>query len=440
MSLALSITMFIALFVDIGISSAIIHQQAISQSERSSLYWLNVFVGLVLTVIFAVVSPWIAKFYHEPVLLGVLLIVSPYFLTFAIGQQLRVMAEKELLFSRLVIIEVVSALAGFLSTVLMAARGYGAYSVAVGFLIGAVSFTSLGWRFLSLGWRPNFRFEFSEARKYLSYGLYVIGNNLVSSVNGAADIFMGGRMLGLGALGGFGLPRDLMLNVSGVINSVVTRVGLPLMAKSQGSALGLRHVYLKTLRMTASVNIPIFLGVFAFTPEVVGIMFGEKWVESEPLMRLLALWGMLRSFGQPVGSLIFAVGRADLAFKWNLCWILIIVPCFWYGLQHGASGLAWAMLLLAVVGQIPTWRYLVHPLCGAGFSEYFAQLARPMLASVFTVSLVWMLLSSVTGIYARASLALLAGGCIYPIASYFINRDWLLAMKDILLKSNRASG
>ena len=89
------------------------------------------------------------------------------------------------------------------------------------------------------------------------------------------------------------------------------------MAKSQNDLILLKSIYLKTILMTASINFPIYFGLFVFSPEVVAIVFGEQWTASAPLLRILSFWGLLRSIGNPVGSLIFAVGRADLAFKWN---------------------------------------------------------------------------------------------------------------------------
>lgn len=439
MALVLSITMFALLFVDMGVSNAIIHHQDISQDERSSLYWLNVSTGVILSVALMASSPWVSDFYHEPRLKLILLAISPYFLVVALGQQLRVMAEKELNFSRLAVFEVTAALAGFLVMAIVAVSGGGVYALVFGFLANALAFTALVWLYLSGGWRPNLRMRMSEIRKFLSFGAYAIGNNLVNSINSSADIFMGGRMLGTGALGIFSLPRDLALNLAGVVNPIVTRVGLPVMAKSQGNPELLKSVYLKTMQMTSSINFPIYLALFAFAPETVSVLFGSQWQESVPLLRLLALWGLLRSIGNPVGSLIFAVGRADLAFKWNLGWTFLILPLLWFGLHHGALGLTVALLLLGLVGQVPNWLLLVRPLCGAGFVEYFMQIGKPLLAAILATIAGYAAAYAIEGNIVRLVIGCSVGLVAYLVLSYSINRNWLLAMSELLLiKRGRA--
>lgn len=441
MAIAVSITAFVIAFVDIGISNAIISQQRISPAERTSLYWLNVLVGGGIAILFAGASPWVAAFYDEPVLQDVLLILSPYFLVFAAGQQLKVMAEKELMFGQLLGVELTAAVWGFAVTVGCAWAGLGVKSVALGLLLGAVVFTVLAWRYLSMGWRPKLDFDLTEIRGYIRYGAYVLGNNFLSGINGAADVFLGGRIAGLGALAGYSLSRDLMLNIGSVINAVVTRVGLPLMAKAQDSPERLKFVYLKTLRMTASINMPIFMSGVVLAPEIIHVVFGERWAQATPLLQWLAIWGMLRAIGQPVGSLIFAVGRAELAFKWNLVWVFIMLPSWWLGLQFGLDGLVKTMVAVSVLAQLPNWWYLVRPLCGAGLVDYFSQLVPPLLVSLLTAGVVMSLLGAVEVLnaYLRLALGLCAGAVVYVIASYLLNREWLYYLGQALTSGREST-
>ena len=56
---------FSALFMDMGISSAIIHKQDISHKQLSSLYWLNIFAGTVIFFIVYFFSSIISQYYNE---------------------------------------------------------------------------------------------------------------------------------------------------------------------------------------------------------------------------------------------------------------------------------------------------------------------------------------------------------------------------------------
>ena len=69
------------MFSDMGVSRALIQKQDISEVHLSTAFWLNILVGLILTVFFIAISPLIAKFYNKPNLVPILIVISLNFLT-----------------------------------------------------------------------------------------------------------------------------------------------------------------------------------------------------------------------------------------------------------------------------------------------------------------------------------------------------------------------
>ena len=430
LALIMQITIFLSLFIDMGVNNAIVHHPVISESERSSLYWLTVMVGSFLSLLFAASAPCIANFYNEQHLTLTIWIISPCFLITALSQQLRVFAEKSLDFESIIKIEIFTTISGFLLTIGMVGFYPNVNSVALGYLITALLNTVLIWMYLSQGWFPMRRFSYIEIRKYIKFGVYVIVNNIVSTVIGSFDILMGGKILGVSNLGSFGLPRDLTLNISTIINSIATRVGFPLMSKYHSDTDELRKIYFMTLRATASINTPIFTFLFLFSSEIVTCFFGAKWSDSVELLRILAIWGGFRSYAQPVGSLLYACGKADLALKWNLGWILIVVPVFWLGMIFGTQGLAWSMACLMIFGQIPHWWFLIHPLCKARFFEYFIHILIPLFTSILTAFIIWRLVESLNDLWMRLGIGLSTGLILYIALSYIFNKKWFHLMLE----------
>ncbi len=53
-------------FGDMGISSAIIARQTTSRETLSSLYWLNIVAGFVVTMVIIASTPLVARFFHQP--------------------------------------------------------------------------------------------------------------------------------------------------------------------------------------------------------------------------------------------------------------------------------------------------------------------------------------------------------------------------------------
>lgn len=434
MALVAAVIAFAQIFTDMGVSNAIVHHQRVTREELSSLYWLNVIAGGAMMLLVMLTSPLIAEFYHAPAMQPLLMVVSVFFLISALGQQLRVVAEKELLFATLARIDLLAAISGFMTAVIWALVQPSVYALVGGMMVSGTTATALSWRNLANGWRPMLRLRPSEIRHFLAFGGYTMANNIVNTLNTQADIFIGGRFLPPSALGLYSLPRDLSLRVSGVINPIVTRVGLPVMAKAQHDRAFLKSVYLKTLRMTASVNFPIYAALAIFAPEVVALLFGRQWHDAAPLLRVFALWGMLRSTGNPVGSLIFAVGRADLAFKWNFVLLFIVPPTLWVGVQYGSQGLTFALLAMAATLSVPGWYVLVRPLCGAGFVEYYEQMLNPLIVSMLASTLAYLGVWALDNPLLRLGVGLTLGGLVYVGASRWLNRSWFDAMAELLLK------
>jgi O-antigen/teichoic acid export membrane protein len=444
MAIVAAILSFLTIFADMGISSAIIHHQNITQQQLSSLYWLNVLTGFMMMALLSATSPLIASFYHDSRLTLLIMLASSNFFISALSQQLRVKGEKELKFAILARIELISAVAGFVAVVVMAYKGFGVLSLVGASIISTLLTSLLSWVILANGWYPQFRLRLGEVSEFLNFGAYMVGNNIANNINVMADIFLGGRLLGVTDLGLYSLPRNLCLQVQSLINPIVTRVGFPVMSKVQNDPVQLKTIYLKTMRMTASINFPLYIGMVVFAPEIIAILFGGKWIGSVDILRILAIWGLLRSTMNPVGSLLLAVGKAKLSFKWNVT-LVLFVPCvLWWGSHFGVIGMALGLLGLQLASLIPGWYFLVRPCCKASLIEHLKQLVVPLWICLVAVVLGYIVvidteflifhfsidfkLSTVI----RLVIGLGVSAIVYIRISCFFNREWTSSMLQLL--------
>lgn len=434
MAIVVALTSFLQIFADFGVSSAIIHHQEISRVQLSSLYWLNVGSSIALAVLIILLGPWISAYYVQPALQPLLTLSAITLVMAAAGQQLRVIAEKNLRFDVLAKLEVIAAATGFLSAVGIALSGGGAYALVGGAMTNAMMLTALLWLFISDGWRPKMVFKIREIGHFLNFGTYMIGDNLLNTISYQVDILLGAKTLGAQAIGTYSLSKEFSMGISRLFNPIITRVGTPVMAKAQDDAALMKKVYLQTMRMTASVNFPAYVVLGIFAPEVANIVFGRQWTDAVVLLQIFAAFGLLRSTANPVGSLLIARGRADLSFKWNLALFCVCPPVIWLGSMWGTSGLAWALLGLTIIFFVPNWYFLVRPLCGAGFREYCQQFLSPLfisiIAAVAALAVAWWFSGDVVRLCAGVSV----GGLVYVGLSSRLNREWFLPMRALLCR------
>jgi lipopolysaccharide exporter len=432
MAVVFALIAFTQIFSDLGVSNAIIARGDVTASRRSSLYWLNILASAGMALVLVAAGPWLAWFYGEPVLQPLLALAGVHLLINASWQQLRVFAEKELRFGPLAGIEITAAASGLAVSVAMAWADAGVYALMGGILAVSATGAVLGWACLADGWRPRRRFRLDEVRGDLAFGAYVIGNDLANNLSSHLDVIIGARLLGASAIGLYSVPKNLCLQIIGAINPVVTRVGLPLLAKAGDDAPLTKAIYLQVMRMTASANFPIFVALGLFAPEVVRLLFGPRWDAAIPLLQIFAGWALMRSTMNPVGILMVALGRVDLAFKWNLSWLAIGVPAVFAGGLFGVQGLAVTLAAISLVAMFAGWYFLVWPLSRCGFQEYFREIAVPLALSAVAGAAGYAAAAPFHGDVARLSGALIAGAAAYLALSYFFNRNWLSTVLEAL--------
>lgn len=436
MALVATVISFTQIVADMGVSNAIIHHQDISEKQLSGLYWANVLSGLALWILLLLSAPVFAFFYNEPRLKHLLVIAGSIFLISSIGQQIRVMAEKDLKFKGLAKVEICAAMAGLIIAILMALRGYGVLSLIIGQIAVSATTTLLLWLFISDGWRPLLHFSFFEIKHFLKFGGFVVGTNAISTLNWQIDIMLAGKIFGSTALGAYNAPRELCLRIASIINPIATRVGLPIMAKVQSDRARLKAIYIKSINMTSAFNFVFYLAMFAIAPEIVRLLFGLQWVSSIPFLRIFAIWGLFRSVGNPLGSLVYSAGRPELALKWTLFQTAIIVPLLLIGSLYSIMALAYTMLAVVIILLLASWRFIVLPLTGASFWEFHQGLCTPFILSVISTLLSWVLIYMVNGDILRVCLFIIIDSLIYGLLCMSYNKTWLNTLCELLNISN----
>lgn len=423
---------FAGQFADIGVNSAFMQRQDVTSEQRSSLFWFNVALGAGLSFFVIATSPLLSWFFGDDRLTILLMLSASTIVIGSVGQQVRMAAEKELDFRAIALMEIAASLLGFISTLSMAVSGWGVYSLVFGGIVTAILGSTFAWMYIARGWRPMLRLSMEDIRPFLGFGGAMVANNIINQINLTIDLFLGGRLLGAVQLGFYSVPRNLILQIQFMVNPIITRVGFPLISQVQNDVVRVRSIYLKTLNMTASTNAPLYVGIAVFAPEIVVVLLGYEWQKSAPLLRILAVWGFFRSTGNPVGSLLFGMGRADLSLKWNAVMLLIIPPVMCFGSQFGPQGLAWALLSFVIIMFIPGWFFLVRPLCQARIYEYSVVVLRPFLLALISMTPAYLVAVQLDGAVVRLTVAVMVSAALYLAINYKINREWFAAMRELL--------
>jgi len=120
--------------------------------------------------------------------------------------------------------------------------------------------------------------------------------------------------------------------------------------------------------------------------------------------------------------------------KWNLSLLLVTPPSLWFGAQFGAEGMAWSMLGVMAAYFIPAWFFLVRPLCKAELWTYCVAALLPFALATLAIAPAYVVVMLFEAPLARLLTAVLISAPLYLILSYLLNRDWFLAMRQLVYK------
>ncbi|MDH4037421.1 MAG: MOP flippase family protein [Candidatus Krumholzibacteria bacterium] len=365
---------FAQTFTDAGVSNAIIHYRNANREELSSLYWLNVSAGIVVSGLVWLGAPVFARIYHQPALVDMVRVVSVVFIIGPMGQQFQSLMERDLRFRRLAVIETAALLLSAATGIFLALHGYGVWSLVWATVlltaVKSVLLATVGWS----TWRPLLRFVPRECRRFVHFGLFQMGERTLSLLGQHLDKIVIGILMGPGPLGYYELAYRLIARPYQIINPIFTRVAFPVFSAVQADRNRLRNGYLELMEMLGAVTIPLYVGLFALAPAFIRVQLGPDYEPTIPLLRILCVVGLTWSLTSPAGSLLLACGRADLGFYINILRTSLIMVGIWIGSRFGLEGIAWALVIVITVVMFPTHVLLRRKLVGMTLREFMSRL------------------------------------------------------------------
>jgi O-antigen/teichoic acid export membrane protein len=422
-TMALVVTGFVALFSDLGVGSAVIQRADAPAEWLSTLFWLAVAAGVVVSVATILAAPVIADIYREPALTDILRVLSLSFAITGVGVVHQAVLERHLRYGAVAKVETTSAIAGSVAALVVAFGGGGVWSLVAMSLVTAALGAILFW--IASAWRPGWSFRRHAARSGGSFGAALTTFNVANYVSRNADYFLIGRSFGPEQLGFYTLAYRLMLLPLQSVTSVINRVMFPSLSRLRDDPDRLRRIYLAGVGATAFAAFPICFGLAATAPRLIPTVLGPQWNPAVPVAIILSLVGVLQAVGASVGPVFLATGAVRMFAAWGVLSSAVVLTSFVVGLRWGIVGVASAYLVATVVLVYPSLRISLRPL-SLGARDLIAVTWRTMIISLAMAMLVTAA-SAVIGDRV-AGVAVLAieiglGVTSYAALSFLANRD-----------------
>ncbi|MEZ5059867.1 MAG: oligosaccharide flippase family protein, partial [Saprospiraceae bacterium] len=198
-SLTLVFIRFCNPLIELGFGSAVIQKQNISKTELSTLFWINLALGILFFLMLQGTAGWFSGFFDEAFLKDLLPFIAIGFLIAPWGFQQQALLQKNFVFNYLTIANLASIATDFVVSVVLALKGFGVWSLAYGYLakvlVSALLHFIFG--FLSLHSYPILSFDLNSSKRLIRFGIYETGSLLMNNLGPIADKIIIGKLLGI---------------------------------------------------------------------------------------------------------------------------------------------------------------------------------------------------------------------------------------------------
>ena len=378
-SAALIISTFITVLLDFGISNSIIRSKELERIELSSLYVINITLGVIACLIALIFSQQIAGLFKADDMLATQIkIMSIGFVISSFGLQAKALLTREMNFGAIAKITIASTFINFVSVVLLAWIYRSPWCIALAFLISATANTFLS----TYAARPlrtyDLQFRFSAVKKHFRYGIQLVIDSMINQISINTYPVLMSRLISLSAIGGYNIAYSISIGLFEKLNPVLSHTLFPALAKIGGDDTKLRLALLKITTYSAMINFPMLLGMMIIAPSLVDVFFDAKWQFIVPIVQVLCAAGAIRSLDTPVISVLLVKAQMYRNLYLGVAKLIVGIPLTWLlGYKAGLIGIVYGFLIIQVMNAICGYFFLLRPSIGVKGIDYLKSILIP---------------------------------------------------------------
>ncbi len=303
----------------------------------------------------ALAAPLARTVYGDPRLAPVLQVFAVALLVTPVHATLQGLLQRSMLFSRLYAVNTGATIIGALTSVLLAWSGCGAVGLAWGMTVDMLAKAAIAYAYRpgsvgGMAWPAR-----DVWRDATRFGGAALGVNLLTAISDAMPALLVGRMLSIDAVGLLNRAQRMVQLLQDAVQKSAKTVALPVLSAGTRTAADLRPAYLLKISYLSGLAWPVFLTIAVTAKPLVHLLLGPQWTEAIPVLRILALGGLLLPFSAVNISFFTVLERLDLMMKLQ-AWLLplrlfiLVAAC----LQGHLLTLAAAIVLVQASRAIAT--------------------------------------------------------------------------------------
>lgn len=303
-------------FVDSGFSQALIRDKQVSNTDYSSVFYLNLIIASGIYLILFLLSPFISEYFLEPRLQSLSRIVFLSIPFNALGLVQNVKFTRTMDFKKPAIISFSSVVVAGGISIFLALNGFGIWALVSNLVL--YSFFNMLFLWVVSDWRPKLCMAKQSLLKYFAFGSNILIQSIVDKIVTNLESLFIGRIYSKQQLGYFSQARKLDSYMTQSLLSVVQKVTYPALSKLDSNSNELKVSYQKVVGLTMYIICPITFLVFFSSDIFLELMFGSQWIPASPYLKYWLICGLAVSLYTVFTNAFLVLGDSRKLLKVSL--------------------------------------------------------------------------------------------------------------------------
>ncbi|HEX5166495.1 MAG TPA: lipopolysaccharide biosynthesis protein [Thermomicrobiales bacterium] len=335
------------LLQDLGVPDALIYNQRTTTELLQTALAINLGAAVVLFCISALLAPLLARLGGDATIAPIVIVLAIGLIFSAAGSVQNALLSKQLAFRRRTLPDIVSLATESVVAIGLALAGFGVWSLVIGFLTLNLTKTLMLW-YLSDA-HPLPRYHASLAGQLVGYGKHVSLNAIVGFAANNVDYLIVGYVLGPRALGIYTLAFMVANIPTTAISQVLRTAMFPVYASLRQDRQRMVTLFEDVFVVVWTLSIGTGLVIFICAPLYMSLLLGDKWSTIGDPLRILTIFGVLRSIGAVFPPVYKALGRPDMDWKFTLARLLVSAPLMMLVAGAGVNAVSGIHAIVAAI-------------------------------------------------------------------------------------------
>lgn len=422
-------TTILQVFIDSGLSTALIQKKDADDLDFSSVFYFNFIVCLILYIIMFVSAPCIADFYKDSNLITIIRVISLTLIISGVKGVQQSYVSRNMLFKRFFFSTLGGTIFSAVLGIIMAYAGFGVWAIVFQQLSNNAIDTLILW--ITVKWRPIKKFSWIRLKHLLSFGWKMLASSLLDTVYNNLRNMIIGKLYTSADLAfynqGDKFPKLIVTNINTSIDSVL----LPTMSNEQDNHVRVKDMTRRAIKISTYIMAPLMIGLAFCARPIVQLVLTDKWLPCVPYLQIFCVSYLFWPIHTANLNAIKAMGRSDLFLKIEIIkkfigMILIIIT-----MNISVMAMAYSLLISGLISQIiNSWpnRYLLKYSYIDQIKDILPNIVIALIMGGFVYFISYLNLPILVSLVVQ----ILSGGIIYLILSILTKNDSFIYLINIL--------